>query len=100
MSQPGLVYGAANVTGQLAIGYASSAVGDKANEDCFGVVTPREMSEAAERGSVIALADGGSAGGNGRVASELTVRTLSVSYTHLTLPTTLPRCSSRWSPYQ
>jgi len=76
VSQPGLVYGAANVTGQLAIGYASSAVGDKANEDCFGVVTPREMPEAAERGSVIALADGGSAGGNGRVASELTVRTL------------------------
>ena len=23
----------------------------------------------------------------------------SVSYTHLTLPTTLPRCRSRWSPY-
>ena len=23
-----------------------------------------------------------------------------VSYTHLTLPTTLPRCRSRWSPYQ
>ena len=22
-----------------------------------------------------------------------------VSYTHLTLPTTLPRCRSRWSPY-
>ena len=26
-------------------------------------------------------------------------RTISVSYTHLTLPTTLPRCRSRWSPY-
>ena len=25
-------------------------------------------------------------------------RALAVSYTHLTLPTTLPRCSSRWSP--
>ena len=25
--------------------------------------------------------------------------TETVSYTHLTLPTTLPRCRSRWSPY-
>ena len=25
------------------------------------------------------------------------IRPLSVSYTHLTLPTTLPRCRSRWS---
>ena len=24
---------------------------------------------------------------------------LSVSYTHLTLPTTIIRCRSRWSPY-
>ena len=24
---------------------------------------------------------------------------VAVSYTHLTLPTTLPRCRSRWSPY-
>ena len=27
-------------------------------------------------------------------------RAIAVSYTHLTLPTTLPRCRSRWSPYQ
>ena len=68
--------GSAAVPDALAIGYASSAVADKANEDCFGLVTPLEMPEAAERGTVIALADGGSAGGTGRVASELTVRTL------------------------
>lgn len=39
-------------------------------------MTPQEMPEAAQRGIAVALADGGSAGGTGRVASELTVRTL------------------------
>ncbi|UCD66983.1 MAG: serine/threonine-protein phosphatase [Betaproteobacteria bacterium] len=68
--------GTAEVPGALAIGYASAAVGDKNNEDCFGVITPQEMPEAAERGTAVALADGGSAGGTGRVASELTVRSL------------------------
>ena len=29
----------------------------------------------------------------------LTLAVGPVSYTHLTLPTTLPRCRSRWSPY-
>ena len=29
----------------------------------------------------------------------LLFNTMAVSYTHLTLPTTLPRCSSRWGPY-
>ncbi|UCH47153.1 MAG: serine/threonine-protein phosphatase [Betaproteobacteria bacterium] len=68
--------GTAEVPGALAIGYASAAVGEKTNEDCFGVVTPREMPEAAKRGTAVALADGGSAGGTGRVASEVTVRAL------------------------
>jgi len=72
----GPLHGAAQVADALAIGYASSTAADKINEDCFGLVTPREMPDAAERGTVIALADGGSAGGTGRVASELTIRTL------------------------
>jgi len=70
------LYGTADVPDALAIGFASSAVVDKTNEDCFGVVTPQQMPEATERGIAVAVADGGSAGGTGRVASELTVRTL------------------------
>ena len=30
---------------------------------------------------------------------ELDIHTEAVSYTHLTLPTTLHECRSRWSPY-
>ena len=42
--------------------------------------------------------------GKGRVlirpsGTEPLVRVMSVSYTHLTLPTTARRCRSRWSPY-
>lgn len=70
------VRGAVEVAGALAIGYASAAVGEKINEDCFGVITPQEMPEATLRGTALAVADGGSAGGTGRVASEVTVRTL------------------------
>ena len=72
----GSVRGAVQVAGTLAIGYASAAVGEKINEDCFGVMTPHEMPDAARRGTAVAVADGGSAGGTGRVASEVTVRTL------------------------
>ncbi|NIO40319.1 MAG: hypothetical protein GTO41_09050 [Burkholderiales bacterium] len=68
--------GTAEVPGAIAIGYASAAAGEKINEDCFGLITPQEMPEASDRGVAIALADGGSASGTGRVASELTVRTL------------------------
>ena len=31
--------------------------------------------------------------------SQLVMTTNTVSYTHLTLPTTLVKCRSRWSPY-
>ena len=72
----GSVRGAVQVAGALSIGYASAAVGEKINEDCFGVITPQEMPEAKQRGTAVAVADGGSAGGTGRVASEVTVRTL------------------------
>ena len=44
---------------------------------------------AVRRAEVIGpLADAGTAGGDA-----------AVSYTHLTLPTTLHECRSRWSPY-
>lgn len=71
-----MLNGTVGVPGQLAIGYASASVGDKTNEDCFGVITPHEIPDAGQRGTSIAVADGGSAGGTGRVAAELTVRTL------------------------
>ncbi len=74
VNQP--VYGAVSGSAGLAIGYASAAAGEKSNEDCFGVMTAHEMPEAAERGIALAVADGGSAGGTGRIAAELTVRTL------------------------
>ena len=71
-----MLNGTVNSLDRLAIGYASASVGDKTNEDCFGVITPREIPDAAQRGVAIAVADGGSAGGTGRIAAELTVRTL------------------------
>lgn len=74
LNQP--VFGSVGDGGALAIGYASAAAGDKSNEDCFGIMTSDEMPEAAERGIGLAVADGGSAAGTGRIASELTVRTL------------------------
>lgn len=74
LSQP--AYGGVSGGAGLAIGYASAAAGEKTNEDCFGVMTAAEMPEAAERGIALAIADGGSAGGTGRIAAEVTVRTL------------------------
>jgi len=68
--------GTVDVPGKLAIGYASASVGEKTNEDCFGVITPHDMPEAKQRGTAVAVADGGSAGGTGRIAAELTVRML------------------------
>ena len=64
-----MMHGAADVTGRLAVGFASAAAGDKSNEDCFGLVTPNDLPDAVSRGSILALADGGSAGAcrdNGR----------------------------------
>ncbi len=74
LNQP--AYGIVDGGAALAIGYASAAAGDKLNEDCFGVMTPDDMPEAAERGIALAVADGGSAAGTGRIAAEVTVRTL------------------------
>jgi serine/threonine protein phosphatase PrpC len=61
---------------QLHFGHASSAVFAKPNEDFYGVVTPAEDPEASTRGVSVAIADGVSANGNGRLASETTVKCL------------------------
>lgn len=61
---------------QLQFGHASASVPGKDNEDFHGVVTPREESEAGARGIAVAIADGVSGNGGGRLASELAVKSL------------------------
>ncbi|HXF16184.1 MAG TPA: PP2C family serine/threonine-protein phosphatase [Burkholderiales bacterium] len=61
---------------QLRIGHASASVKGKNNEDFHGIVTQREESEARDRGIVIAVADGVSGNGGGRLASETAVKSL------------------------
>jgi protein phosphatase len=48
----------------------------KSNEDFYGIVTPLEDPEAEPRGIAMAIADGVSGGGGGRLASETTVKSL------------------------
>lgn len=61
---------------QLRIGHASAAVPGKNNEDFYGIVTPEVEPEAGSRGVAVAIADGVSANGEGRLASETTVKSL------------------------
>lgn len=61
---------------QLSLGHASAAVAGKNNEDFYGIVTPAEEPEAAARGVAVAIADGVSGNGGGRLASETTVKSL------------------------
>jgi serine/threonine protein phosphatase PrpC len=61
---------------RLRIGHASAAVAGKNNEDFYGIVTPAEEPEAESRGIAVAIADGVSANGEGRLASETTVKSL------------------------
>lgn len=61
---------------QLRLGHASAAVAGKDNEDFYGIVTPAEEPEAASRGVAVAIADGVSGNGGGRLASETTVKSL------------------------
>lgn len=61
---------------QLRFGHASGSVGGKGNEDFYGLVTPREDVEAVSRGVAVAIADGVSGNGGGRLASETTVKSL------------------------
>ena len=61
---------------QLHVGHATAAVPGKNNEDFHGIVTPREEREAQFRGIAIAVADGVSGNGGGRLASETVVKSL------------------------
>ena len=69
-------YGSAVVGRALSVGFASSAVAEKQNEDCLGLVTPQQTEDALRRGCAFAVADGSSSSGTGRIASELVIRTL------------------------
>lgn len=61
---------------QLRLGHATAAVPGKQNEDFHGIVTPHEESEAQTRGIAVAIADGVSGNGGGRLASETAVKSL------------------------
>jgi protein phosphatase len=65
---------------QLRLGHASASVAGKANEDFYGVVTPAEEPEALARGVAVGVADGVSATGEGRLASETTVKSVLRDY--------------------
>jgi serine/threonine protein phosphatase PrpC len=60
---------------QLHFGYATATVPGKSNEDFHGIMTPREEAEA-QRGIAVAIADGVSGNGGGRLASETAVKSL------------------------
>ena len=61
---------------RLQVGHATAAVPGKSNEDFHGMVTPREEREAQTRGVAVAIADGVSGNGGGRLASETVVKSL------------------------
>jgi serine/threonine protein phosphatase PrpC len=61
---------------QLQLGHATATVPGKDNEDFHGIATPREECEAQSRGIVVAIADGVSGNGGGRLASETAVKSL------------------------
>jgi protein phosphatase len=61
------------------VGQATHINGCEANEDYAGFVTP-ERSELAQKGALIALADGVSGNSGGRAAAEHTVRSLLADY--------------------
>lgn len=61
---------------QLRLGHAGAAVTGKHNEDFYGIVTPDEEPEALSRGVAVAIADGVSGNGSGRLASETVVRSV------------------------
>jgi len=61
---------------QLQLGHATASVPGKDNEDFHGIATPREECEAQSRGIAVAIADGVSGNGGGRLASETAVKSL------------------------
>lgn len=70
----GAVPGSARLA--LRLGHSSRAVEQKNNEDFYGIVTPDVDPDAATRGISLAIADGASGVGAGRIASETAVRSL------------------------
>ena len=63
----------------MGVGHATRAARGKSNEDFYGLAAPGRTS-TARKGVMVALADGISANGNGRIASEITVRSLLTDY--------------------
>lgn len=64
---------------KLSFGHASESLGTRQNEDFFGIVMPgREALQA--KGALLAIADGVSGGGGGRIAAEVVVRSLLADY--------------------
>lgn len=64
---------------QLTVGHVSATGPRERNEDFCGFVTP-ECAQLADKGALIALADGVSGGAGGREAAEYTVRGLLADY--------------------
>ena len=64
---------------ELRLGSASLAAPSKPNEDFYAAVAPSDA-DAIGRGVVLAIADGVSGGGSGRVAAETTVRCVAADY--------------------
>ena len=64
---------------QIAVGHASATGPRDRNEDYCGYVTP-ERAQLADKGALVALADGVSGGAGGREAAEYTVRGLLADY--------------------
>lgn len=67
------------MTLQLVIGHATATGPRERNEDFVGFVTPARA-QLADKGALIALADGVSGGAGGREAAEYTVRGLLADY--------------------
>ena len=61
------------------VGHATRAARGKSNEDFYGLAAPGRTG-TAQKGVMVVLADGISAHGNGRIASEITVRSLLADY--------------------
>jgi protein phosphatase len=70
---------------RLTLGCASGSAAGKPNEDFFGV---SQAPSSAEHGIVVGVADGISADGSGRIAAEMTLRSLLEDY---------PATPGRWS---
>jgi serine/threonine protein phosphatase PrpC len=75
--KPGSRFG--NAALSLSVGFDSQPCGKSCNEDFFGMVVPSD-DEVEAKGIIVAIADGVSGTGAGRVASEAAVRALLFDY--------------------